>query len=63
MKVPHMGWNTLTVERGHPLVNGIEDGEYACFVHSYGSEVASHTVASCDYGFDFAAVAANERGT
>lgn len=62
VKVPHMGWNTLTVERDHPLVDGIEDGEYAYFVHSYGSEVASHTVASCDYGFDFAAIAANERG-
>lgn len=62
VKVPHMGWNTLTVERDHPLVDGIEDGEYAYFVHSYGSEVASHTVASCDYGFDFAAIAANEQG-
>jgi glutamine amidotransferase len=62
VNVLHMGWNTLTVERHHPLVDGIEDGEYAYFVHSYGSEVASHTVASCDYGFDFAAIAANERG-
>ncbi|ELZ00387.1 imidazole glycerol phosphate synthase subunit HisH [Natrialba asiatica] len=62
VKVPHMGWNTLTVERDYPLVDGIEDGEYAYFVHSYGSEVASHTVASCDYGFDFAAIAANEQG-
>ena len=57
-----MGGNTLTVERDHPLVDGIEDGEYAHFVHPYGSEVASHTVASRDYGFDFAAIAANERG-
>ena len=62
VKVPHMGGNTLTVERDHPLVDGIEDGEYAHFVHPYGSEVASHTVASCDYGLDVAAIAANERG-
>jgi len=62
VKVPHMSWNTLTVERDHPLVAGIDEGNYAYFVHSYGSEVASHTVASCDYGFDFAAIAANERG-
>lgn len=62
VKVPHMGWNTITVERDHPLADGIEDGEYAYFVHSYGSEVANHTVASCDYGFDFAAIAANEQG-
>jgi imidazole glycerol-phosphate synthase subunit HisH len=62
VKVPHMGWNQLTIERDHPIVDGIEDDEYAYFVHSYGSTVAPHTVASCDYGFDFAAIAANEAG-
>ena len=62
VKVPHMGWNELTVERDHPIVTGIDDGDYAYFVHSYGSSVAGHTVASCDYGFDFAAIAATERG-
>ena len=62
VKVPHMGWNELVVERDHPLVDGVGDGDYAYFVHSYGSAVAEHTVASCDYGFDFAAVAANEAG-
>ena len=62
VKVPHMGWNELTIERDHPIVSGIEDGDYAYFVHSYGSEVADHTVVSCDYGFDFAAVAATEAG-
>jgi len=49
-KVPHMGWNRLTVERDHPIVSGVDpadapdhedgsggsvDGEYAYFVHSY----------------------------
>ena len=62
VKVPHIGWNELTVERDHRLVDGIEDGDYAYFVHSYGSRVADHTIASCDYGFDFAAMAANEAG-
>jgi glutamine amidotransferase len=62
VKVPHMGWNELTIDRDHPIVAGIDDGDYAYFVHSYGSETADHTVASCDYGFDFAAVAATEAG-
>ena len=62
VKVPHMGWNELTVERDHRLVDGIEDGDYAYFVHSYGSSVVDRTIASCDYGFDFAAIAANEAG-
>jgi len=62
VKVPHIGWNELTVERDHPIADGIEDGDYAYFVHSYCSETAGHTVASCDYGFDFAAIAADEAG-
>ena len=62
VKVPHMGWNELTTEREHSLVDGISDGEYAYFVHSYCSAVSEHTAASCDYGREFAAVAANEAG-
>lgn len=62
VNVPHTGWNELTIERDHPLVDGIDDGDFAYFVHSYGSTVADHTVASCDYGFDFATIAANEAG-
>lgn len=62
VKVPHMGWNELTIERDHPIVEGIENGDYAYFVHSYASEVANHTVVSCDYGFDFAAIATKEKG-
>ena len=62
VNVPHMGWNELTIERDHPIVEGIENGDYAYFVHSYASEVAGHTVASCDYGFDFAAIATNKEG-
>ena len=62
VKVPQMGWNELTIQSDHPLVDGIADGDYVYFVHSYASAVAGHTVASCDYGFDFAAIAANDAG-
>ena len=62
VKVPHMGWNELRTEREHPLVQGITDGDYAYFVHSYCSAVSEHTAASCDYGREFAAVAANKAG-
>ena len=62
VNVPHMGWNELTIDRNHPLVDGVSDGDYAYFVHSYASTVADHTIASCDYGFDFVAIAANEAG-
>lgn len=62
VKVPHMGWNELSIERDHPLVSDVADDDFAYFVHSYCCAADDHTVASCDYGFDFAAVAANEAG-
>jgi glutamine amidotransferase len=34
-KVPHMGWNQLTIRRRAPLLAGLEDGTHFYFVHSY----------------------------
>ncbi|WP_436930077.1 imidazole glycerol phosphate synthase subunit HisH [Halosimplex halobium] len=64
LKVPHMGWNELDVARDHPLVEGV-DGEHAYFVHSYYAEPddPEATVATTDYGTDFASIVADERGT
>ena len=63
-KVPHMGWNELTVERDHPLVEGV-DGEYAYFVHSYyaAPEDEAATVATTEYGIEFPSVVADGSGT
>jgi glutamine amidotransferase len=63
VKVPHMGWNELHVERDHPLVEGI-DGEYAYFVHSYYADPADDeaVVATTDYGEEFASIVANPAG-
>jgi len=64
LKVPHMGWNELHVEREHPLVEGV-DGEYAYFVHSYYAdpEDDAAVVARTDYGLAFPSVIANDAGT
>ncbi|MHB9287258.1 imidazole glycerol phosphate synthase subunit HisH [Halobacteriales archaeon Cl-PHB] len=64
LKVPHMGWNELDVERDHPLVEGV-DGEYAYFVHSYyaAPEDDGAVVASTDYGEAFPSVVADDSGT
>ncbi|MDT3434038.1 imidazole glycerol phosphate synthase subunit HisH [Haloarcula sp. 1CSR25-25] len=61
--VPHMGWNELDVTRDHPLVEGV-DGEHAYFVHSYYAvpDDENATVATTDYGADFASVVANDAG-
>ena len=34
-KVPHMGWNTVEIEREVPMLQGIVSGEFFYFVHSY----------------------------
>jgi glutamine amidotransferase len=55
--VPHMGWNRVAVRNGHPLLDGLADGDFAYFVHSFCAPVGAETVATCDYGGPFAAVA------
>jgi glutamine amidotransferase len=55
LKIPHMGWNTLDVVRGHPLLDNIatgRDGLHAYFVHSYQLNVAdkSDLIAQAEYG-------------
>lgn len=62
-KVPHMGWNELSVEREHPLAEGV-DGEYAYFVHSYYAEPedAQTIVATTDYEIEFPSIVANSEG-
>jgi imidazole glycerol-phosphate synthase subunit HisH len=53
--VPHMGWNTLEIRRPCPLLEGLEDGDYAYFVHSYALDLSGATVASTGYGAPFSA--------
>jgi glutamine amidotransferase len=62
VKIPHMGWNELIPKRDHQLVDGITEGEYAYFVHSYCSAVSEQTIATCEYGYEFAAMATNKAG-
>jgi imidazole glycerol-phosphate synthase subunit HisH len=55
LKIPHMGWNTLTLKRGHPVFDGIPtgpEGLHAYFVHSYHLTATSADVvlAEADYG-------------
>ena len=47
-KIPHMGWNTLEKTSG-PLFRGIQDEEYAYFVHSYYVPSSSASAALTEY--------------
>jgi len=52
LKIPHMGWNQLRLHARHALLEGIEDGAHAYFVHSYHLQAsdARHVLADVDYG-------------
>lgn len=54
LKVPHMGWNELRLKRLSPLLEGLGDGSYVYFVHSYHCVPANRddTLAVVDYGRD-----------
>ncbi len=58
LKVPHMGWNDLVLDRPHPVLAGISTGDHAYFVHSYHFKVAdpAHLLAHCDYGGPITAI-------
>jgi glutamine amidotransferase len=57
LTVPHMGWNRLRARRPHPLLDGLADGSYVYFVHSYFCDAPDEVViASSDYGRDFPAI-------
>ena len=53
LKVPHMGWNSLTKVRG--WLDPTLEGKYVYFVHSYYVPLTTYTVAETDYGIPFSA--------
>lgn len=58
LRVPHMGWNRLQRQREHRLLDGLADGDWAYFVHSYAVPTGDHTLATTEFGGPFAAVIA-----
>lgn len=61
LKIPHMGWNTLKVEKDSPLVEGI-DGRYVYFVHSYllDPKYRKNIIANTYYDGNVPAIAGKE---
>ena len=59
VKVPHMGWNTVSWTAPHPYVDGIPDGTRFYFVHSYAPDVIEGaTIGVTEHGRAFASVLA-----
>ncbi len=68
LRLPQMGWNALHFAAGaHPLLDGLEPGDHAYFVHSYALAGArpAQVIATTDYGGPVAAIVAagNRAGT
>lgn len=61
LRVPHMGWNSVRVDKVNPLLDEEANASRAYFVHSYAAPTNDFTIASTNYGADFAA--AVQRGS
>jgi glutamine amidotransferase len=60
LKVPQIGWNSLSIVKPHPILADIPDQTYFYFVHSYYADPSDPAtlIATADYGLDFAAIVA-----
>ncbi|MFQ5857859.1 MAG: imidazole glycerol phosphate synthase subunit HisH [Anaerolineae bacterium] len=63
LKVPHIGWNQIHIQRDDPLLAGVVPESFAYFVHSYYVEPEEEDVvlATTDYGIDFASIVGQDR--
>ena len=57
-KIPHMGWNQITIRRDHPVLAGIPAGAEFYFVHSYYPDPADEqaVLGVTDYGQEFPSI-------
>jgi imidazole glycerol-phosphate synthase subunit HisH len=62
LKIPHMGWNELKIVQPHALLDGIDNGAHAYFVHSFQLKptLEDDLLATTDYGGPLTAMVGNE---
>lgn len=57
LKIPHMGWNTVTIIKDSPLTHGIPQGAYVYFIHSYYFDAPSENIlATTEYSISLPVV-------
>lgn len=61
-KVPQMGWNQVRITRDHPVWQGIDNGTWFYFLHSFYAQpsVSDHSVGEADYGGWYTAAIARD---
>jgi glutamine amidotransferase len=61
VKIPHVGWNELTLRGEAAIVRGIAPDAQVYFTHSYAAPVTGDTVAVTTHGETFASIVARDR--
>ena len=61
-RLPHMGWNTLKIRAGSKLFEGLGDGSWLYFVHSYAPVPDDEAVVAATTDYGGTVVAAVEQG-
>jgi len=56
IKIPHVGWNTLSLQRDASILEGVADQAQVYFTHSYVAPLTSETAAMAEHGEPFSAV-------
>ena len=61
LKIPHMGWNDLQIKKSSILLEGVKEGSWVYFVHSYRVKPKDEEIvkADSDYGINVPAVIEN----
>lgn len=62
LKIPHMGWNSLEIKPGARLFQGIEEGSYVYFVHSYYLKAEDESIVAASTEYSTHIHASVERG-
>ena len=60
LKIPHIGWNNITIKQPHPILRGIKNDEHFYFVHSFHfvPKNKNYILATADYGDKITAIIA-----
>ena len=62
-KIPHMGWNDLQIKKSSLLLEGVKEGSWVYFVHSYRVKPSNEEIIKADSDYGISVPAVIEKGT
>ena len=62
-KIPHMGWNDLQIKKPSKLLEGVKEGSWVYFVHSYRANPKNPDIVKADSDYGISVPAVIESGT